>query len=252
MMLVHTEQVMGTVVSFTLDCGSMPEAHVRQALDDACRVLHLVDDTFSIWRPGSPMSRLRRGELAMADTPSEVPVVLGLCAEARELSGGWFDPWAMPGGVDPTGLVKGWAVEQASTVLQRAGIPAALANGGGDLVAFGRPAWSPSWRIGIRHPWDPSTLACVVELDRAIATSGTYERGPHLVDPHTGRPAMAAASATVSGPGLAMADALATALAVGGDEVLGLLATMPGYEAYLIRADGTERATSSMAFTTSS
>jgi thiamine biosynthesis lipoprotein len=247
MMLVQVEHVMGTAVSMTLDCGSVPERDIRQAVDDACRLLHALDDTFSTWRTDSPMSKLRRGEVGLADVPPEVPLVLELCAEARDLSGGWFDPWAMPGGVDPTGLVKGWAVEQASQLLLQAGIPAALVNGGGDLAAFGRPAGGRRWRIGIRHPWDPEALAAVVELDGAVATSGSYERGPHLTDPRTGEPS-AAASATVTGPSLALADALATALAVGGDEVLARLSGLPGYDGYLIRHDGTEAATESMAF----
>jgi FAD:protein FMN transferase len=247
--LVHTEPVMGTVVSFTVDCGSRAELDVREAVKAACRLLHHLDGTFSLWKPGSPMSRLRRGELEPGEAPPEIPAVLDLCAEARELSGGWFDPWAMPGGVDPTGLVKGWALEQASRLLREAGVPAALLNGGGDLVAFGPAGSSRPWRIGIRHPWDPSAFACVVEVDQAIATSGSYERGPHLIDPRTGRPTVAAASATVSGPSLAMADALATALAVGGDQVLGILADLPGYDAYLIRGDATEVATATMAFT---
>jgi thiamine biosynthesis lipoprotein len=246
--LVHTEDVMGTVVSFTVHPESMPEPEVRAAVGDACRLLHHLDDTFSIWKPESPMSRLRRGELGLADVPPEIPLVLELCADARDLSNGWFDPWAMPGGVDPTGLVKGWAVEQASEVLRRAGVAAALVNGGGDLVALGRPPLTGSWRIGIRHPWDAAALACVVDLDRAIATSGSYERGAHLVDPRTGQPSVAAASATVTGPSLAVADALATALAAGGDEVLALLGDLAGYDGYLIRADATEEATATMAF----
>ena len=239
---------MGTVVSFTVHPGPLAEPELREAVADACRVLHHLDDTFSTWKPESPMSRLRRGELTMAEVPPEVPLVLELCAEARDLSGGWFDPWAMPGGVDPTGLVKGWAVEQAVEVLRRAGVAAALLNGGGDLVALGRPPATGPWRIGIRHPWDAAALACVVDLERAIATSGSYERGAHLVDPRTGQPTAAAASATVTGPSLAIADALATALAVGGDEVLALVAELPGYDGYLIRADATEASTGAMAF----
>lgn len=246
--LGHAEHVMGTVVSFTVVAGPLTEHDARRAVDEACRLLHRLDATFSTWDPGSPMSRLRRGDVGPTEVPAEIPVVLELCAEAREVSGGWFDPWAMPGGVDPTGMVKGWAVEQALGVLRRAGIGGALVNGGGDLAALGSQPDGTPWRVGIRHPWDPAALACVVELEGAIATSGSYERGPHLVDPRTGRPAVAAASATVQGPSLAMADALATALAVGGDEVLPLVGALPGYDAYLVRADATEASTPTMAF----
>ncbi len=157
-----------------------------------------------------------------------------------QVSDGWFDPWAMPGGFDPTGLVKGWATERALGVLRDSGVPGALINGGGDVAAFGSPAGGQRWRVGIRHPWRRGALAGIVEAARAVATSGTYERGPHLIDPRTGQPASGAASATVTGPCLALADALATGIAVGGDEALPALSRLAGYAAYLIRADGSE------------
>ena len=146
----------------------------------------------------------------------------------------------MPGGLDPTGLVKGWAAEQALHILASAGVEAAMVNAGGDIALLGRPPGG-SFRVGIRHPWRPDALACVLHADAAVATSGCYERGRHLVDPKGGRLATGTASATVTGPSLALADALATALAVGGDEAFDVVASLAAYDGYLIRADGTER-----------
>jgi thiamine biosynthesis lipoprotein len=216
----------------------------------------------------------------------------------------------MPGGFDPTGLVKGWAVARALAELRRAGLPGALVNGGGDVAVFGAPPGAQRWRVGIRHPWRADALACVIELGQGsggsppgantgqgsvteerglepaggsggspprastagqgsvteergrgpaggsggpppranIATSGPYERGAHLIDPATGRPASRAASATVTGPSLALADALATGVAVGGDAALALVAGLPGYAGYLIRPDGSEADTGGIAF----
>ena len=67
--------------------------------------------------------------------------------------------------------------------------------------------------MGIRHPCEHRSLAAVLTLAgaAAVATSGTYERGPHILDPHTGHPAAGALSVTVVGPELATADAYATA-----------------------------------------
>ena len=118
----------------------------------------------------------------------------------------------MPGGYDPTGLVKGWAVDRALRTLDQAGMPAALVNGGGDLAAFGRPGPAECWRAGIRHPWRadaawPRSSRCTARWP----PQPSYERGAHLVDPRTGQPGGQAASATVTGPSLALADALATA-----------------------------------------
>jgi len=246
-LVTHAEPVMGTVVSFALVPGELPGPDLRAALRAACAVLSDADRVFSTWDPGSPLSRLRRGARPTA-APPVMAEVLTACEQARDASGGWFDPWAMPGGYDPTGLVKGWAVGKALRTLDQAGVPAALVNGGGDLAAFGVPGPGRCWRAGIRHPWRTTGLAAVVEVHGAVATSASYERGAHLVDPHTGQPVSRAASATVTGPNLAQADALATALAVGGDAALGVISGLPGYQAYLIRPDGSESWTPGMEF----
>jgi|SRR5450755_518151 len=244
----HAEAVMGTVVSITVVPGGPSSQPTGRAIESACAALHRADRIFSTWDPQSPVSRLRRGAATLRDLPAEVAQVLDLCEEARRTSGGWFDPWSLPGGVDPTGLVKGWAVDQALAILRQAGMPAAMVNGGGDIAVFGAPEPGQKWRIGIRHPWRADALAAVVDVTAAIATSGSYERGQHLVSPFTGRPSSQAASATVTGPSLAFADALATALAVGGDAVLAMLAGLDGYDGYLIRPDGSEADTGGIAF----
>ena len=236
--VARTFEVMGTVVSFRV-LGLAEEA-AHAALDQACDVLREADETFSLWKPDSPVSRLRRGETELAQIPPEVADVLELCRTARNWSRGWFDPWAIPGGVDPTGLVKGWAVERARDVLRRAGATAAIVSGGGDLAVFGCPAPGREWRVGIQHPWRRDALAGVIEVRAAAATSGSYERGPHLIDPRTGRPGHRGMSATVTGPSLALADALATAVAVGGDDALAAVGALDGYAGYLIRPDGSE------------
>ena len=244
----HAEPVMGTVVSFTVLPGSTPPGVAGKAIQAACAGLHEADATFSTWDPRSPVSRLRRGAAVLRDLPAEVAEILDLCEQARDASGGWFDPWAMPAGVDPTGLVKGWAVERALAVLRKAGMAAAMVNGGGDIAVFGSPASGQHWQVGIRHPWRPGALAGILEITAAIATSGSYERGAHLIDPFTAQAASRAASATVTGPGLAVADALATARAAGGDEVLPLVAALSGYAGYLIRPDGSEATAGHMTF----
>lgn len=246
--VVRTEAVMGTVVTFTVRPGLAGADAVATGLDAAVQLLRSVDETFSTWRPDSPVSRLRRGELVLGDAPAEVREVLRLCRLARAGTAGWFDPWAMPGGVDPTGLVKGWAAERASAVLRAAGVGGALVNAGGDLAGFGGPDRGGRWVVGVRHPWRPDHLACVLAVEAAVATSGPYERALQLVDPRTGRAPTGVASATVTGPSLSFADAYATALAVGGDDVLDVLAGLDGYDAYLVRDDGSEAWTDGMPF----
>jgi thiamine biosynthesis lipoprotein len=239
---------MGTAVSIHVVDGPMPTPCAVASVEEAFSLLHHLDEVFSLWKPDSPMTRIRDGRLALRDAPPEIGVALELCRSARELSEGWFDPWAMLGGVDPTGLVKGWAAELALAVLVRAGITGAVVNAGGDIVTIGQAPGGDPWRLGIRHPWRPDALACVVEVDSALATSGFYERGHHLQDPFEPLRVPETASASVTGPSLAMADALATAVAVAGRAGIGLIDRIEGYEAYVIMEDGSEEATGGFAF----
>jgi thiamine biosynthesis lipoprotein len=170
------------------------------------------------------------------------------CLIARTLSGGWFDPWAMPGGVDPTGYVKGWAAQRSLKIIAASGISGAVVNAAGDVATTGRPSADSAFRVGIQSPAIHDALACVVELSGGIATSGTYERGLHLIDPHSGVAAHSVASASVCGPDLGLADALATALAVGGEDVLRRLEELDSYDGLLIDVDGSMRATSAFPF----
>lgn len=240
---VHVEPVMGTVASFQVWPDPPAAAAWRPAVAEACDILHDADRLFSTWDPGSVASRYRRGELDPADVPDDLAVVIRLCRLVTTASDGWFDPWALPGGFDSTGLVKGWAVERAISVLRRAGIRGAMLNVGGDIAVIGRPGADEVWTVALRHPDHADAAACVIEVESAVATSGAYERGAHLIDPRTGSPACRVASATVTGPSLAVADGLATALAVAGEAGLAFVAEAEGYEGLVIRADGTAAGT---------
>jgi thiamine biosynthesis lipoprotein len=169
--------------------------------------------------------------------------VLSRCETARQLSDGWFDPWAMPGGLDPTGLVKGWAAQQALAAFTEPCIAGVMVNAAGDIASSGDPGAGEPFRVGISDPVAPRRLAEIVSLAGAIATSGSYERGRHLIDPHSGRPAVRVGSASVTGPDLGLADALATALAVAGEPGLAFVEAIDGYEALIIGLDGSRRRT---------
>ncbi len=234
-----------TATAATAGGSAAPSEALSGALERAIAVLHHVDDVFSTWQPDSPVSRLRRGEIELDAAPPEVARVLDLCRRARTASGGWFDPWRVDGGVDPTGLVKGWAAELALAEL-RGSAAAALVNAGGDIAVFGEPEPGQQWRIGIRDPLAADRLLTVVTLgghDRAVATSGAYERGPHVLDPESGEPAQALLAATVVGPDLAFADALATGLFASGGKALARVAGLRGYSALIVAGDGSLRAT---------
>jgi thiamine biosynthesis lipoprotein len=243
---------MGTVVTIDVyTAGDVAEgevAEIRRQLGCARAILARADEVFSTWQPRSPVSRLRAGEITTAQGPAEIAEVLGRCAVARELSRGWFDPWAMPGGVDPTGYVKGWAAQNALAVFSAPCIAGAMVNAAGDIASSGGLPTGERFRIGIADPAAPRRLAEIVELTGAIATSGSYQRGNHLIDPHSGRQVARVASASVTGPDLGLADALATALAVAGEPGLAFIEPIDGYEALIIGFDGSRRWTARFPF----
>jgi len=245
----HAEPVMGTVVSFDVPAAAV----VGGSLDRALRWLHWVDRVFSPYRPDSDVSLLAAAEVTVAGCAPEVAEVISACSAIRLCSGGYFT--AAPAGVfDPTGYVKGWAVERAAAILSAAGSASHLVNGGGDVqCAGGRPGTGPGaaqpWRVGIADPFHRGGLALVVEAtDGAVATSGVAERGAHIVDPHLRRPATGLASLTVVGPSLALADAYATAaFAMGPDRARDWAESLDGYQAYAITAGGETWQTSGFA-----
>ncbi|MFJ9427744.1 FAD:protein FMN transferase [Streptomyces sp. NPDC101249] len=234
---------MGTVFSF--DIRDRPTGAIRSALGEAVRHLHHVDAVFSTYRPDSHISRLDRGEIRLGECPAEVHEVLSLCARAAHRSEGWFSPFPT-GALDPSGLVKGWATEAASRILLEAGARNTCVNGGGDIQLRGRPADGAPWRVGVAHPLRPGALATVVTSSHelAIATSGTAERGHHIVDPHSGRPVTAFASLTVIGQRLTEADTCATAAFARGDGAREWLESLDGCEALAVLPDGQEWRTS--------
>jgi thiamine biosynthesis lipoprotein len=234
--VIRVEDVMGTTVVVDLRDDDVADS----ALDDVFDWLRLVDETFSTYRPDSEISRLRRGELETADAHDDVRTVLARCAELRDETRGFFDAYAVGGVLDPSALVKGWSVDRAGGVLDRAGARNYTINAGGDVLARGRALPGGAWRVGIRHPELPDAVAKVVEAgDLAIATSGTYERGAHILDPHTGAAPAGVLSVTVTGPELGTADAYATAaFAMGVDGPAWTARLRGGYEALTILADG--------------
>jgi FAD:protein FMN transferase len=235
----HVELVMGMAVS--IDVRDDIE---RRAIDEVVAWLHHVDETFSTYKIESPISRLGLGELALDDMTDEVRGVLRLCEVLHADTGGAFDALAVPAPngshLDPSGLVKGWSIERAAELLEAAGATNFCINAGGDIAVRGEATPGEPWRIGIRHPDHADLSAAVVRSSGrlAVATSATYERGAHIIDPATGEPTTGLASVTIVGPDLTYADAYATAVFVMGlDGLTWLHEQHPEYGGFAITHD---------------
>jgi thiamine biosynthesis lipoprotein len=230
---------MGTVVSIEL-ADDLPDIRLADLIGDTCAWLHEVDQRFSTFKQDSEVNRFQRGELALDDLSADLRHVLDACADLWRFTDGYFDAYAA-GPLDPSGYVKGWCIEVASARLAKAGSTHHYLNAGGDIRMRGLNAEGQPWRIGIRHPWDADKLSWVLALtDGAVATSGTYERGEHVWNPRTGKPARGLRSVTVVGADLALADAYATAALAMGESGIRWLAqrSADGYESAVVTDDG--------------
>jgi thiamine biosynthesis lipoprotein len=228
---------MGTAVSLEL-ADALPAPELDRLAGAVFAWLHEVDRRFSTYQEDSEVNRVQRGELDPAAGSADLRAVLDACAGLWRDTGGYFDAYAT-GRLDPSGYVKGWSVQVASDRLLAAGSANHCLNAGGDVRLRGRPAPGREWRVGIRHPWEPRRVCWVIAgTDLAVATSGTYERGYHVVDPYRGEPATALRSVTVVGPDLGRADGYATAALAMGRAGLDWLARLDGYESGVVTAGG--------------
>ncbi|HET7167726.1 MAG TPA: FAD:protein FMN transferase [Candidatus Limnocylindrales bacterium] len=241
--LRRVETVMGTVASFDVrDPAADPDRRpaAAMAIDRAVAWLHDVDRRFSPYRPDSQVSRIAAGTLAEVDADADLRAVLELADALAIDSDGAFDVrrWQPDGRLDPSGIVKGWAIDAAAAILADAGCSTFAIGAGGDLVARGGGEPDRGWRVGIRHPDRPDRVAAVLTVpDAAIATSAAYERGAHIRDPRSGRVPDGVRSMTVVGPSLTWADAYATAGYVLGNDGLDWIAAHDGYAALSIGWD---------------
>ena len=248
-------QVMGLPVSIHVRGPRALGFDVAEAVASAFTELRADQAMFSTWQPDSAVSRIKDGRDRLVDAHPRIRRVAALCELAGHRTGGAFAAWLSgPDGrarFDPTGLVKGWAVEQAFSGLladlRAFGPHDALVCAGGDIAVACTRTDTPSWVVAVEDPRDRSRTLRTLQLRTgAVATSGTADRGAHIIDPATGAAPHGLLSATVIGPELTWADVYATAAFVKGAAALPGIATLPDHAGILVGADGMIRSVTSM------
>jgi thiamine biosynthesis lipoprotein len=202
---------MGTPMSIDV----RDDADTRLAVHAAFELMHEADRRFSTYRGDSELAAVNRGVLSADEFSEDLQEVLAIGRQFERSSGGAFSA-RLPGRtLDLNGIVKGWAAQKAAELLVEAGVHIFCFNAGGDVVVRGTPPGHERWNVAVRSPWDAATnIAVLAVTDCAVATSGSYERGAHILDGRTGRVAAEFASVTVLAPSLTTADVLATAVFV--------------------------------------
>lgn len=195
-----------------------------------------VDERFSLYKEESEISRINRGELQPEEYSDDMRAILALCTLTKRQTNGYFEI-AHDGRLDPTGVVKGWAIQQAADRLRAAGRRDFYIDAGGDIQISGT-RHGTLWRVGIRNPFQRQENVKVLALsDGGVATSGTAVRGQHIYDPfQPGIPLVEVVSLTVIGPSILEADRFATAAFAMGRRGIQFIEALPGFEGYQIDA----------------
>ncbi len=198
-----------------------------------------VDRTYSPFKAYSVISRLREGQIRLGEAPNEVREVLAAGKAMKGVTDGFFDMQRPDGRLDPSGYVKGWAIERAAEQLERRALHDYCIEAGGDIQTGGKNTKGKPWRVGIRNPERPAEIVKVLHVrGQAVATSGNYERGAHIYDPKTGHATGEVASVTVVGPRITWVDVAATAAFAMGTRAAAWIAQQPDLEAYVIDHSG--------------
>lgn len=218
----------------------------QSALDTVFDHFREVDERFSTYKESSEISRINRKELAEHEWSQPMREIFALAERTARETRGFFSIERPDGLLDPSGIVKGWAIRNAARLVDTMGYDSYFLNVGGDIQSRGLDERGAAWTVGIRNPFKTGEIVKVLRPHGAgVATSGNYLRGNHIYNPHAPHAApQELASLTVVGPDVYEADRFATAAFAMGTDGVYFVESLPGFEAYAIDANGTATMTS--------
>ncbi len=216
------------------------------AIDKVFSYFTYVDEKFSTYKNTSEITGINRGKFQKSEYSDDMKTVIALCEDTKKQTRGFFDIRTPHGAYDPSGLVKGWAIQNAAQVLLAMGCENFYVDAGGDIQSHGKNSKGEEWTVGVRNPFNRKEIVKVIYPRGAgVATSGTYIRGQHIYNPHDYNESIAdIMSLTVVGPNIYEADRFATAAFAMGSGGVAFIESLPGFEAYIIDARGIATMTS--------
>jgi len=237
----RTRLLMGMPITIEVAESKATESDVASIFD----YFASVDRMFSPYKKESEISRLNAGEITKKQISTDVRQILQLADDTKKETHGYFNI-ENNGKIDPSGIVKGWAIFNAASLLKEHGFQNFYVDAGGDIQVSGKNEKGTDWTIGIRNPFNRDEIVKVVRLvNKGVATSGLYIRGQHIYNPH--KPTMPItdiASMTVIGPNVYDADRFATAAFAMGVKGIQFIEKLPGYDGYMIDPNGIATMTS--------
>jgi len=206
---------------------------------DICTIFdyfNQIDNTFSTYKPDSEITQINRGGLLKKNSSSLMKKILTLSEETKKETDGYFDIHTK-GMIDPSGIVKGYAIHEGSKKLKRKGYKNFSVEIAGDVEVYGIKGNRP-WRVGIENPFNEKEIIKIVALsNKGMATSGTYKNGLHIYNPHTKKSADEIASVTIIGQNAYEADRFATAIFAMGKKGMLFLTSQKDIEGYMVTKD---------------
>lgn len=226
----QTKSLMGMHVTVEVLGGD------KKTIGEVFSYFRHADNKFSTYKKSSEVEKINNGQIKKGDYSAEMSEVLGLATRTKKQTNGYFDVYHS-GKLDPSGIVKGWAIFEVAKLLTKQGYENFFVDAGGDIEARGENSEGKAWRVGVRNPFKRDEIIKVVEVSgRGVATSGCYERGDHIYNPK-GKIDKSVSCITVIGPNVLEADRFATAAFAMGKEGIGFIESLPGLEGYMIERD---------------
>ncbi|MBI3260358.1 MAG: FAD:protein FMN transferase [Ignavibacteriae bacterium] len=212
----------------------------EQDINEVFSYFKYTDEKISVYKKTSEITQINNGKIKKSDWSEDMKIVFALSKETKIKTSGYFDIMASNGRYDPSGLVKGWAIFNASKILERRGFNNFYIEAGGDVQVRGKNQQGQNWKIGIRNPFNAKEIIKTVSVnEEGVATSGTYIRGQHIYDPKKRRePITEIISLTVIGPNIYEADRFATAAFAMAEKGIEFIENLPGFEGYVIDKNG--------------
>jgi thiamine biosynthesis lipoprotein len=236
----ESRDIMGMPVAVEIVGGN------AAALETVFDYFKAVDRRFSTYKPQSEISRINRGEVSLGEYSDAMRHIFVLAEQTKKDTDGYFDIARADGSVDPSGIVKGWAIREAALLVEQMNYQNYFLDVGGDIQSKGTDTAGNPWTVGIRNPFNRDEVIKVLRPDgRGVATSGTYIRGQHIYNPYRPEEKIEdIVSLTVVGPDIYEADRFATAAFAMGRDGIMFIEGLKDLEGYAVDAAGIATMTS--------
>jgi len=243
--MLQTRMLMGMPITVEIVDPAASQADFGAVFD----YFHVVDARFSTYKDDSEITFINKGMIQLTQASVDMQTIFALAEQTKQQTDGYFEI-VRNGFIDPSGIVKGWAIYNAAELLRQRGFTNFYVEAGGDIQAFGHNAHGQRWQVGIRNPFNPLEIVKVIAIaEGGVATSGTYVRGQHIYNPKASssgmdEPITDIVSLTVIGPNIYDADRFATAAFAMGRTGIEFIEAVDGLEGYLIDSAGQATLTS--------